>query len=201
MSVEPKKSRYKPVPEHLRKYGRVKTQPQPPTPEELGFAPIVKTVEKPPKKVRDRRVPDHLRKYKKRGLVEGDPNNPVKAKPKRLPYRTEEPSDYKKGRPRKYERILGKNELGKDVYFSVEVDKKRYWCVTYSYVLYDRTHIGSVAFATQKNMIVSMYDLRRMTGIQNLVVSWFYEFEDEADYCEFSRSTPLEESLLGVLQV
>lgn len=201
MSVEPKKSRYRPVPEHLRKYGRVKTLPQPPTPEELGFAPITTPVIKPPKKKRDRSVPDHLRKYKKRGLVEGDPNNPVKAKPKRRPYPIDEPSEHKSGRPRKYERILGQNEKGQEVYFSVEVDKKRYWCVTYSYVLWDRTHIGSIAFATQKNMIFSMYDLRRMTGIQNLVVSWFYEFEDEADYCEFSRSTPLVDSPLGVLQV
>lgn len=114
------------------------------------------------------------------------------AKP-RKPHYTPIPDDQKKvsGRPRKYDRVLVKDEEGKEQIVCVEIDKKRYWFVSYVFVHYEKTHYGNLTFETTKNMFFSLYDVQMLIGNRPITILNFYEFKDKADYDEFNRKQPL----------
>lgn len=107
----------------------------------------------------------------------------------------------KRGRPTKYERVIVTDEKGEKRIINMEVDKHRYWFVSFTYVLFDVTHKGSITFETSKNKIFSMYDLTNLVGNRNLSIVWWNEFKDKAEYKEFSRTYPLENNGMSVLQV
>lgn len=129
--------------------------------------------------------------------------NPKNPKKPRKPQYKPIPDDQKKlsGRPRKYDRVVVEDENGNKTTVCVEVDKKRYWFVHYTYIHFGVTYNASITFETKKNMIFSLYDLCQMVGNRNLTITWFYEFVDFADYKEFSRKEPLENNGMDVLQV
>jgi hypothetical protein len=111
------------------------------------------------------------------------------------------PEDQKKvsGRPRKYDRVLIKDEEGNEQIVCVEVDKKRYWFVSYIFVHYERTHHGNITFETNKNSIFSLYDIQMMVGNRPITIMNFYEFKDKADYDEFNRKQPLTGNGMNVM--
>lgn len=130
-----------------------------------------------------------------------DPLNPKNPPKPRKPQYNPIPEEKKKvsGRPRKYDRVLITGEDGKDTVVCVEVDKKRYWFISYVSISFERTFYGSVTFETKKNMIFSMYDLQQIIGNRNFTILNFYEFKDRADYEEFNRSEPQTNNGLNVL--
>lgn len=132
-----------------------------------------------------------------------DPLNPKSPPKRRKPQYIPVPDAEKKvsGRPRKYDRVLVEGDDGKSQVLLVEVDKKRYWFVAYTFVQFDVTRRGSITFETKKNMIFSMYDLCNLVGNRNLTVGFWYEFKDASDYHEFSRREPLENNGMDVLQM
>jgi hypothetical protein len=132
-----------------------------------------------------------------------DPLNPKPPPKRRTPQYVPIPDSEKKvsGRPRKYDRVLVEAGDGKQEVILVEVDKRRFWFVSYNYVLFDVTRHGSITFETRKNMIFSMYDLGNLVGNRNLNIVWWKEFDNAAEYKEFSRREPLVAEGMNVLQV
>lgn len=132
----------------------------------------------------------------------GDPNNPKPKKPRKPDY-IPIPDHQKKvsGRPRKYDRVLLKGADGLETVVCVEVDKHRYWFISYVTVSFERTFYGSLTFETCKNMIFSLNDIQQIVGNRNLTILYFYEFKDNADYVEFSKSQPNINNGLNVLTV
>jgi len=134
-----------------------------------------------------------------------DPNNPKNPPKENRPYYIPKPPEDKvpgkSGRPLKYERVLVKDDQGNEQIVAMEIDKKRYWFVSYILIIFERTHYASITFETKKNMIFSMHDLCNLVGNRNLTVTWFYEFKDYADYREFSRREPLETNGMNLLEI
>lgn len=131
-----------------------------------------------------------------------DPNNPKKPPKPRKPQYSPIPDDQKKvsGRPRKYDRVLIKDDYGNDTIVCVEVDKHRYWFISYVTVSFEKTFYGSLTFETKKNLIFSLKDIQDIVGNRNLTILYFYEFKDKVDYEEFNRAEePINNNLSVIL--
>lgn len=104
------------------------------------------------------------------------------------------------GRPLKYDRMVITDEEGVDRIVMTEIDKKRYWYVSFIWEQYERTHFGSIAFKTHKDSMFSYYEVQKLTGKHNISILSWYEFKDVKDYEEFNRKE-VNESGMNVFQV
>ena len=119
----------------------------------------------------------------------GDTEHSLQPKKKvGTPYILKDESQKKKsGRPTKYSRVIVTDEDGTERVLLKEINKQRFFYVSYTYIFYSRQEYGFITFATNNNKFFTLKDVEMATGIIGTIILFWQEFLDEVDFQTFQN--------------